>query len=70
MSENTPVPDIQAARTEDQESRTGLQQLCEESADPFCSESNKAAIMESIRQIEQGKTVIKTLDELESMTKE
>ena len=37
------------------------------SVDPFYSERNMAAIDESIRQIEQGRVVIKTLEELEAM---
>ncbi len=35
--------------------------------DPFYSESNMAVLQESIRQLERGETVTKTLDELEAM---
>ena len=35
--------------------------------DPFYSESNMAVLRESIRQLERGETVTKTLDELEAM---
>lgn len=38
----------------------------EVSADPFYSESNINALRESIIQMQQGKTVTKTLDELAS----
>ena len=40
------------------------------SVDPFYSEQNMAAIDESIRQIEQGRVVVKTLEELEAMANE
>ncbi|MDR0446918.1 MAG: type II toxin-antitoxin system RelB/DinJ family antitoxin [Oscillospiraceae bacterium] len=39
----------------------------EVSVDPFYSESNLAAIDESARQIEQGRVVVKTLEELLAM---
>ena len=39
----------------------------EVSIDPFYSESNKAALAESIRQLEQGKTVSKTMNELNEL---
>ena len=39
----------------------------EVSADPFYSESNMQALDESIKQLEEGKVVIKTLKELEAM---
>lgn len=39
----------------------------EVSADPFYSESNMQAIDESIKQLEEGKIVVKTLKELEAM---
>lgn len=35
--------------------------------DPFYSESNMASIRESIRQLDEGKVVVKTLDELRAM---
>ena len=35
--------------------------------DPCYSESNMAVLQESIRQLERGETVTKTLDELEAM---
>jgi len=35
--------------------------------DPFYSEKNMNALMESIRQLEEGKVVIKTMEELEAM---
>ena len=38
--------------------------------DPFYSESNMAVLRESIRQLERGETVTKTLDELEAMEHE
>ena len=40
------------------------------SIDPFYSESNLRAIEESIRQIHQGKVVVKTMEELEAMADE
>jgi len=39
----------------------------EVSVDPFYSERNLAAIDEAARQIEQGKVIVKTMAELESM---
>ena len=39
----------------------------EVTADPFYSESNMQAIDESIKQLEEGKVVVKTLKELEAM---
>jgi len=41
----------------------------EVSVDPFYSESNMAAIDESIKQIERGEVVVKTFEELEAMEK-
>ena len=40
------------------------------SLDPFYSERNMAAIDESIKQLEQGRVVVKTLEELEAMANE
>ena len=40
------------------------------SIDPFYSESNMKAIKESIKQLEEGKVVVKTLEELEAMENE
>lgn len=37
------------------------------SADPFYSESNMIALDQSIKELEDGKTVTKTLQELEAM---
>ena len=37
------------------------------SIDPFYSEANRAALNESIEQMKQGKTVVKTIKELEAM---
>ena len=42
----------------------------EVSVDPFYSESNMKILKESIKQLEQGKVVVKTIDELERMTNE
>ncbi|MDR1156842.1 MAG: type II toxin-antitoxin system RelB/DinJ family antitoxin [Oscillospiraceae bacterium] len=42
----------------------------EVSIDPFYSERNMTAIDEAARQIEQGKVVVKTLEELEAMEHE
>ncbi len=39
-------------------------------ADPFYSESNLAVLRESIEQLEQGKVVVKTMEELEDMERE
>jgi len=39
----------------------------EVSYDPFYSESNMAALRESISQIKEGKVVYKTMEELEAM---
>lgn len=36
-------------------------------ADPFDSPSNQARLAKAVRQIEEGKVVVKTLDELEAM---
>ena len=40
------------------------------SLDPFYSASNMAALNESIEEMRQGKTVTKTLEELEAMADE
>ncbi len=40
------------------------------SIDPFYSESNMKAIDESIKQIKDGKVVLKTMEELEAMEDE
>ena len=40
------------------------------SIDPFYSESNMKAISESIKQLEEGKVVVKTMEELEAMEDE
>ena len=40
------------------------------SIDPFYSESNMKAIRESIRQLEEGKIIVKTMEELEAMENE
>ena len=40
------------------------------SIDPFYSENNMKAINESIKQLEQGKVVTKTMKELEAMENE
>ena len=42
----------------------------EVSVDPFYSERNMTAIDEAAKQIESGKVVVKTLDELEAMENE
>lgn len=42
----------------------------EVSVDPFYSESNMAAIKHSLEQLEQGKVVMKTFEELEAMENE
>lgn len=42
----------------------------EVSLDPFYSESNMKAIQESVKQIEEGKVVVKTMEELETMENE
>lgn len=42
----------------------------EVSYDPFYSENNMLAIFESIEQLKQGKTITKTLEELEAMENE
>jgi DNA-damage-inducible protein J len=42
----------------------------EVSVDPFYSSSNMAALNESIDQMRQGKTVTKTLEELDAMADE
>ena len=42
----------------------------EVSIDPFYSEKNIKALKESIKQLEKGKVVIKTLEELEAMENE
>lgn len=39
----------------------------EVSADPFYGQSNRQAIDESVEQLRQGKTVVKTIEELEAM---
>ena len=39
----------------------------EASIDPFYSEANIAALKESIREMRQGKTVTKTIEELEEI---
>ena len=42
----------------------------EVSLDPFYSESNMKAIQESLKQVEEGKVVVKTMEELEAMENE
>jgi DNA-damage-inducible protein J len=42
----------------------------EVSVDPFYSQSNMAALNESLDQMRQGKTVTKTLEELDAMADE
>ena len=42
----------------------------EVSIDPFYSESNIKALKESIKQLEEGKVVVKTMKELEAMADE
>lgn len=42
----------------------------EVSLDPFYSVTNMAALNDSIQQMQQGKTVTKTLEELEALTNE
>ena len=42
----------------------------EVSIDPFYSESNIQAINKSIKQLEEGKVVVKTMEELEEMENE
>lgn len=42
----------------------------EVSYDPFYSENNMFAIEESFKQLEQGKIVVKTMEELEDMANE
>ncbi|MCD8103738.1 MAG: type II toxin-antitoxin system RelB/DinJ family antitoxin [Lachnospiraceae bacterium] len=42
----------------------------EVSVDPFFSDSNMAALNESIAQMQQGKTVTKAMQELENMANE
>ena len=41
-----------------------------EAPDPFYSESNMRNIKESLRQIKEGKVVVKTIEELEEMEDE
>ena len=40
------------------------------SIDPFYSESNMKAISESIKQLEEGKVIVKSMEELEAMANE
>jgi len=40
------------------------------SIDPFYSESNMKALSKSIEELEQGKVVVKSMEELEAMTNE
>ena len=40
------------------------------SVDPFYSESNMKAIKESIKQLEKGEVVVKTLEELKELEDE
>lgn len=54
-----------------------LHQLCTDrgmpfrpSADPFYSPENQAYLARSIRQLEEGKVVVKTMEELEAMENE
>ena len=42
----------------------------EVSVDPFYSEANMKAISESIKQLKEGKVVVKTMEELEAMENE
>lgn len=42
----------------------------EVSVDPFYSESNIKAIEESIKQLKEGKVIVKTMEELEAMANE
>jgi len=42
----------------------------EVSVDPFYSESNREALAKSMRQLDEGNLVVKTLDELEALANE
>lgn len=42
----------------------------EVSIDPFYSESNMKAIEESVKELKEGKVVVKTMEELEAMENE
>lgn len=42
----------------------------EVSVDPFYSESNRKALVKSIKQLDEGKVVVKTMEELEAMENE
>jgi DNA-damage-inducible protein J len=42
----------------------------EVSVDPFYGNENMAALAESVRQLEQGRVVVKTIDELEALANE
>ena len=42
----------------------------EVSVDPFYSKANTEALKKSVKQIEEGRTVVKSLDELEAMANE
>ena len=42
----------------------------EVSVDPFYTESNMKALSKSIKQLEEGKVVVKTMEELEAMENE
>ncbi len=43
--------------------------MAKKSENSFYSESNKKAIKESIKQVEEGKVVVKTFEELKEMEK-
>ena len=43
---------------------------CEVSVDPFYSENNIKILKESIKQLEKGEVVVKTLDELKELENE
>lgn len=42
----------------------------EVSIDPFYSKSNKKALSKSIKELQEGKVVVKSMEELEAMAKE
>lgn len=42
----------------------------EVSIDPFYSESNKKALSKSIKELQEGKVVVKSMEELEAMANE
>ena len=53
----------------DDDLKKSMEYTCQVSIDPFYSDSNITAIDEAAKQVERGKVVVKTIEELEVLEK-